>query len=331
MDQYKGVMVYCESAEGKLVSVATELLGCGKTLANDLGQELSATLIGYEMKDLAQTAISFGADKVYVVDHRMFKAYQTESTLRAMEKVAYQVMPQIILMGQTSVGRDLAPRLAFRLNTGLSMDCIDLTIDPESKLLFQTRPVFGGNALATFICESFPQVSTVRAKAMSPLEPDAGRQGEIITLELGPDKSAVRTKLIERVKEEVPGVKLEDADVVVCGGRGIGDTEGFGELEKLAKILEGAVGATRPPCDNGWVSTGLQIGLTGKIVSPDLYVGVAVSGSSQHLTGCTGAKNIIAINKDPEANIFQVARFGVVGDWKQVISGFMNASSREKG
>ncbi len=331
MDQYEGVMVYCESAEGKLVSVATEMLGCGKRLANDLGQELSATLIGSEMKDLAQTAISFGADKVYITDHPMFKEYQTESTLRAMEKVACQVMPQIILLGQTSVGRDLAPRLAFRLNTGLSMDCIDLTIDPESKLLFQTRPVFGGNALATFMCESFPQMATVRAKAMSPLESDAGRHGEIITIEPGMDQPSIRTKLIERVKEEVPGVKLEEADVVVCGGRGIGDTEGFGELEKLAKILEGAVGATRPPCDNGWVSPGLQIGLTGKIVSPDLYIGVAVSGSSQHLTGCTGAKNIIAINKDAEANIFQLARFGVVGDWKQVISGFMNASSREKG
>jgi electron transfer flavoprotein alpha subunit len=324
-------MVYCESADGKLGAVATEMLGCGKRLANDLGQELSATLIGSEVKDLARIAISFGADKVYVVDHPMFKEYQTESYLTAMEKVACQVMPQIILLGQTSVGRDLAPRFAFKLNTGLSMDCIDLTIDPESKLLFQTRPVFGGNALATFMCESFPQMATVRAKAMSPLEPDAGRHGEIITIEPGTDKATVRTTLIERVKEEVPGVKLEEADVVVCGGRGIGDTEGFGELEKLAKALEGAVGATRPPCDNGWVSPGLQIGLTGKIVSPDLYIGVAVSGSSQHLTGCTGAKTIIAINKDPEANIFQSARFGVVGDWKQVISGFMNASSREKG
>jgi electron transfer flavoprotein alpha subunit len=261
----------------------------------------------------------------------MFKEYQTESYLRTMEKVACQVMPQIILLGQTSACRDLAPRLSYRLNTGLSMDCIDLTIDSDSKLLLQTRPVFGGNALATFMCESFPQMATVREKAMSPLEPDAGRHGEIITIEPDTDKSTVRTKLVKRVKEEVPGVKLEDAEVVVCGGRGIGDAEGFGELEKLAKILEGAVGATRPPCDNGWVSPGLQIGLTGKIVSPDLYIGVAVSGSSQHLTGCTGAKNIIAINKDAEANIFQLACFGVVGDWKQVISGFMSASSREKG
>jgi len=322
MAEYKGVMIYGEVVEGKLASITAELLGGGRKLADDLGQELSAVLVGSDVSNFAQEAITLGAEKVYVIDDPLLKDYQTDSYLAVVEKVIRQAMPRIFLMGQTSIGRDLAPRLAFRLGTAVSLDCIDLSIDPESKLLLQTKPVYGGNAQAVFTFESFPQICTVRPKALSPLEPDASRKGEVVNIEAGLDPSAIRTKVLEKVKEEVEGIKLEDAEVVIGGGRGIGSAEGFRQLEELAKIMKGAVGASRPPCDNGWVPAGAQIGLTGKIIAPDLYIAVALSGASQHMSGCSGAKNIVAINKDPEANIFREARFGVVGDWKKVLPAF---------
>ncbi len=322
MAEYKGVMIYGEVTEGKLTAITTELLGCGRKLADDLRQELYAVLVGSDISGLAQEAIAFGADKVYVVDDPLLKDYQTDSNVLTLEKVVKQVMPQILLLGQTSIGRDLAPRLAFRLETAASMDCVELAIDPDSKLMLQTRPVYGGNAQAIFTCESNPQIATVRAKAMSPLERNTSRQGEIITIEAGLDPSAIRTKILEKVTEEVEGIKLEDAETIVTGGRGIGGADGFKQLEELAKILNGATGATRPPCDNDWVPDGWQVGLTGKIVAPDLYIAVALSGASQHISGCSGSKNIVAINKDPEANIFKEARYGIVGDWKKVLPAF---------
>jgi len=322
MAEYKGVMIYGEVTEGKLIAITTELLGCGRRLADDLGQELYAVLVGSNISSLAQEAIAFGADKVYVVDDPLLKDYQTDSYVLALEKVVRQVMPQILILGQTSIGRDLTPRLAFRLDTAASMDCIELAIDPDSKLMLQTRPVYGGNAQAIYTCESNPQIATVRAKTMAPLERDASRQGEVITIEAGLDPSAIKAKVLEKVVEEVTGIKLEDAEVVVSGGRGIGSVDGFKQLEELAKMLNGAVGASRPPCDNDWVPDSLQVGLTGKIVTPELYIAVALSGSSQHMSGCSGSKNIVAINKDPEANIFKVAHFGVVGDWKKLIPAF---------
>jgi len=322
MAENKGVLVLCETKEGKLASISTELLGGGSKLAKDLGQELLAVLVGSGVANLAPEATAYGADKVYVVDDPLLKDYQTDSYVPVMEKVVGQAMPQVLIMGQTSIGRDLAPRLAFRLNTAVSLGCLELAIDPQSKKLLQTKPVYGGNAQAVFITESFPQIATVRPKAMVPLAPDQSRKGEVIKIDAGLDASAIRTKVLEKVPEEVAGIKLEDAEVVVGGGRGIGSAEGFAQLEEIARLLKGAVGATRPPCDNGWVPAGAQIGLTGKIVTPDLYIAVALSGSSQHMSGCSGSKAIVAINKDPEANIFREARFGVVGDWKKIIPAF---------
>ncbi len=324
MAEYKGVMTYGEVTEGKLTAITTELLGCGRKLADALGQELCTVLVGSGVSSLAQEAITFGADKVYVIDDPLLKDYQTDSYVSVMEKVAKQVMPRILLLGQTNTGRDLAPRLAFRLGTAVSMDCLELAIDTESKLLRQTKPVYGGNARAIFTGETYPQIVTVRAKAMSPLEPNTSRRGEVIAIKAGLDPSAIRTKVLEKKKEEVTGIKLEDAKVIVAGGRGIGSADGFKQLQELATMLKGAVGASRPPCDNSWVPDSLQVGLTGKIVSPDLYIAVAISGSSQHMSGCSGSKNLIAINKDPEANIFKEAHFGVVGDWKKVLPAFTN-------
>jgi electron transfer flavoprotein alpha subunit len=322
MAEYQGVLVCGEVVDGKLATITAELLGCGRKLADDLGESLSAALIGSEVKDLASQAIAYGADKVYPVDDPLLKDYQPELYLKVMEKLIDQTPPKILLLGQTSVGRDLAPRLAFRLKTGLSMDCIDLEIEPEMKKLLQTRPVYGGNARATFATEGIPQIATVRAKAMSPLEPDSSRKGEIIQVSPEIDPSIMKVKVIDKVKEEVAGIKLEDAPVVVTGGRGMGGPDGFKQLNDLAELLKGAVGATRPPTDNGWVPSTWQVGLTGKIVTPDLYIAVALSGSSQHLAGCSGSKTIVAINKDAEANIFKEAQFGIVADWKQAIPAF---------
>lgn len=322
MADNKGVMIYGEVGGGSLSAITGELLGCGRKLAKELGEDLSAVLVGSGVAALANDAIAAGADKVYVVDDTLLKDYQTDSHVTVMEKVVKQAMPRILIMGQTFTGRDLAPRLAFRLGTAVSMDCLDLSIESQSKRLLATKPVYGGNAQSMFAADSYPQMVTVRVKAFSSLEPDASRKGEVISVAAGLDPSAIRTKVLEKVKEEVAGIKLEDAPVVVCGGRGIGSAEGFKELEGLAKALKGAIGATRPPCDSGWVPEAVQIGLTGKIVAPDLYIAVALSGSSQHMSGCSGSKAIVAINKDPESNIFKVAHYGVVGDWKKVLPAF---------
>ncbi len=322
MAEPKGVMIYGETVDGKLSSITTEILGCGRKLADNLQEEVICVIIGNELGESPKKAIAYGADKVFTVDAPLFKDYQTDSCVPAMDKLMKDISPRIVLFGQTAIGRDLAPRLAFRLGVSLSMDCLELNINPNGKLLEQTKPVYGGNARAVYTSETMPQMATVRQKAMSPLEPDESRKGEIIPSKVEIDPSQIRTKLLETVKEQVAGIKLEDATVVVSGGRGIGGPDGFKQLEELAKMLKGAAGASRPPCDNKWVTDTVQVGLTGKIVTPEVYIAVAISGASQHLAGCSGSKNIIAINKDPEANIFKEARFGVVGDWKQVMPAF---------
>ena len=322
MADNKGVMIFIEAIDGKLAPIAKELLGAGRKLANDLKEELSALVVGSGVANIAAEAITFGADKVYVVDDPLLKDYRTDSYVAVVEKVAKQANPRILLMGQTTIGRDLAPRAAFRLATAVTLDCIALEIDAATKQLLQTKPVYGGNARAIYTMETFPQMATVRAKAMTALAPDSSRKGEVVTIAAGLDPAAIKTNVLQKVVQEVEGIKLEDASIIVAGGRGIGGPEGFKQLEELAKLLKGAVGASRPPCDNGWVPDTIQIGLTGKIVSPDFYIAVALSGSSQHIAGCSGSKNIVAINRDPEANIFKEARFGVVGDWKKIIPAF---------
>ena len=322
MAENKGVMVYGEMVDGKLSSITSELLGGGRRLADELKEDLICILAGDKLDEAPKKAIAYGADKVYTVENPLLKEYQTDAYVAVMEKAVRDISPRILLFGQTSVGRDMAPRLSFRLGTSLSMDCIELSIDPATKLLQQTRPVYGGNARATFTSELLPQMVTARQKAMSPLEPNESRKGEIASIKVELDPAKIRTKVLETIKEEVAGVKLEDAQIIVAGGRGIGGPDGFKQLEELAKALRAAVGASRPPSDNKWVPESWQIGLTGKIVTPEVYIAVAISGASQHLAGCSGSKNIIAINKDPEANIFKEARFGVVGDWKQILPTF---------
>jgi len=325
MSEFQGVLVYCEVLEGKLSVTATELLGCGKRIANDLGETSSAILIGHNLGGLPSEAIAFGADRVYVVDDSLLADYQTDSYVAVMEKIIREINPRIVLMGQTLTGRDLAPMLAFKLDTTVTMDCVALEIDPATKRLLQTKPVYGGNALAVFTTDSDPQVVTIRSKVMVPLEPDTSRKGEVITVESGLKSSDLRAKVTGKFKAaETQGVKLEDAKVIVSGGRGIGGPQGFEQLAELAKMLGGAVGASRPACDSHWMPAEAQVGLTGKVVTPDLYIAIAISGSVQHMAGCSNSKTIVAINRDKEANIFKVARYGVIGDWKKVLPVFNN-------
>jgi electron transfer flavoprotein alpha subunit len=322
MTEYQGVAVYCELKGDNLLPIAAEGLGIGRQLADTLGQPLAAVVLGSQIGGLAEQAIAAGADKVYVVDDPLLKEYLADAYVGALEKAVGEIKPQILIMGQTDAGRELAPRLAFRLGTTATLDCVDLAIDPETKRLLQTKPVYGGNAQAVYTGDVDPQIVTIRTKAFGAPEPDAARKGEVINLAAAPDATAIKTKVVDRVVEEAAGIKLEDATVVVAGGRGIGGPEGFTQLDELAKVLKAAVGASRPPCDNGWIPDTVQVGLTGKIIAPELYIAIAISGSSQHMSGCSGSKTIIAINKDKEANIFRHARFGVVGDWKKVLPAF---------
>ncbi len=316
-----GVLTVSEYVDGALDPISMELLGAARKLADELGQKVATVIIGSGVGDAGKDAIAYGADAAYVADDGKYANYQAEAYAAIVEQAAKELAPAIILMGQTSIGRDLAPRVAFKLQTGLSTDCITLKIDADSKRMVMSRAVYGGNAMADYVSETDPQMATVRVKSQEALEKDDSRTGEVKTIAADAD---MKIAFIEKVTEEVAGIKLEDADVVICGGRGIGSEEGFAQLNELAKMLNGAVGATRPPCDNGWIASTQQIGLTGKIVSPTLYIGIALSGASQHIAGCSGAKNIVAINKDPEANIFNVAHYGVAGDYKKILPAFID-------
>ncbi|MBN1855593.1 MAG: electron transfer flavoprotein subunit alpha/FixB family protein [Dehalococcoidia bacterium] len=324
MSDRQGVTVFGEVAGDSLAPITLELLGVGRTLANQLGQELAVLFVGNNITTAAQEAFVYGADKVYATDAPMYANYMTDSYVGAVENFDKEHLPEVLLFGHTAVGRDLAPRLAFRLGTGLTIDCVGLSIDSATGLLNKVKPVYGGNAIASYVCEAArPQMAAVRPKTMTAAVRDESRRGEVTIFDPGLDESVIRGKFIRKDVEEAEGIKLEDADVVVCGGRGLGGPEPFRQLEELAGILGGAVGASRPPCDTKWCASSCQIGLTGKLVSPSLYIGIALSGSSQHQAGMSGSKTIVAINKDEEANIFGIAHYGVVGEYQKVLPAFI--------
>jgi electron transfer flavoprotein alpha subunit len=323
MANENGVLIFAETADGTLASITPELLAAARRLGEGLGQPACAALLGSGVAGLAGEAIAFGADKVFVADDAQLAQYTTDAYVAAMEQVCRQASPAAILLGQTDAGRDLAPRLAFRLGTTVAMDCVELDI--QGGKLVMIRPCYGGAARAVHTSKTMPQMATVRTKSNEPLPKDTSRKGEVATVSVSLDPSAMRTKLLEKKKTEAAGIRLEDADVVVCGGRGIGGPEGFQTLDELARVLGGAVGVTRAVCDMGWRPVSEQIGLTGKVVGPTLYFAIALSGASQHMAGCSGAKNIVAINKDSEANIFKSARFGIVGDYRQVMPTLLEA------
>ncbi len=321
MANNNGVMVYGELAGAKLAGTTCELLECGRRLASELGQELSCVLTGDVPADASKEAAARGARTVYTASIPQESTLDTEAHLAAAAAAVAASEPAIVLLGHSALGREVGPRLAFRLGAAVSTDCIDLNIDSGTGRLLMTKPVYGGNALVDAVAETAPQIATIRPKAMSAGEPNTALQLNAVALSI--EVPASRVVIKDRVQEEVEGVKLEDAPVVVSGGRGVGGPEPFTTILKdLAEVLHGAVGASRPACDNGWAPEALHIGLTGKIVAPEMYIAVAISGASQHMSGCSGSKTIIAINKDAEANIFREATYGVVGRFEDVVPAF---------
>ena len=314
-----GVLIIGDASGGELGSTTLELLAAGQKVAAELGDELAVALLGDTLDVQAQQAIAHGAQKVYAVNHPLLAEYQIDFQLTAVEALCKEVGPRVILVARTNEGRDLAPRLAFRLGVGLAQDCLEVSVDATEKKLLANRPVYGGNAIAVVSCDETPQIAAIRPKAYEPAEADSSRQGEVVSFPVELDASLALTQVVGTVIEEAEGIKLEDAHIVVSGGRGLGGPEPFAHLEELAKIMGGTVGASRAAVDSGWVPASYQVGLTGKTITPDLYIMVAISGASQHMAGCSGAKVIVAINKDAEANIFKEARYGVVGDWETVL------------
>ena len=319
MADAKGILVVAEHHDGKLAPVSAELLGLASKLTDRLGEPISAVLIGSGVEGDAQRLVELGADKVYVIDDPIFEQYQNATFTAALEKLVRQESPRLLLMGHTFMGRDLAPRLAFRLDAGIAPDCIDLVIDEGSQQVQFLRPVYGGNALEVVAIKTTPQIATVRPKSQDEAQPDSSRTGEVVRFDAGVDGSVAVGKVLERRQELAGGVNLEDAEVVISGGRGLGGPEPFQMLQELADALGGALGASRAAVDAGWIPPAHQVGLTGVSVSPKLYIAIAISGASQHMAGIGGAKNIVCINRDPEAALFARSRFGLVGDFKQII------------
>lgn len=319
LSAYKGVWIYGEQRSGDLDGVALELLGEGRKLAGQLQVPLSAVLLGENVEDMANLLVAHGADNVYVVDDPSLKNFVDESYCDIFVQLIDMYRPEIILLGATTYGRSLAPRISSRLNTGLTADCTKLEIDTESKNLMQTRPAFGGNLMATIICPNHrPQMSTVRPKVMKALPPDFSRTGNIIRPDVTVHE-AHHTKVVDIVCNLSEMVNLAEADIIVSGGRGLGDPKNFSLLEELARTLGGAVGASRAAVDAGWIPYCHQVGQTGKTVGPKVYFACGISGAVQHLAGMSSSDTIIAINKDPDAPIFKIATFGIVGDVLQIV------------
>jgi electron transfer flavoprotein alpha subunit len=314
----KGVWVFAEQREGKVASIAFELLGAGRRLADELKVELSALLFGSSRLE-AENLVKWGADKVYFCDNPIFEKFNDEPHAQLLSDLITRYRPEIVIAGATPIGRSFLPRVAARLRTGLTADCTSLAIDSETGNLLQIRPAFGGNIMATILCpDCRPQMATVRPRVMKKGEYREDRKGEIITVNA--DNLISRTRVIESVKDVCEiAVNLHEVDIIVSGGRGIGEPKGFKLLEELAGLLGGAVGASRAAVDSGWIQYRHQVGQTGKTVCPKLYIACGISGAVQHLVGMQSSDTIIAINKNPDAPIFNVASFGVVGDVYEII------------
>jgi electron transfer flavoprotein alpha subunit len=326
---YRGVWVFMEQREGEMANVSYELLGAGRMLADKLGERLTGVLLGNDVEKLAQETIYYGADMVLLVEHPVLAHYRTQPYAHVLSSLIKERKPEIVLIGATHTGRDLASRVAVRVKAGITADCTEFDIDTEKRLFLMGRPAFGGKTLATIYSEKHrPQMSTGRPGIMKCLPKDIARQGKIerVTFEL--HEEDIATKLLEFVKSKE--LNIQAAQIIVSGGRGIGGKEGFGVLEELAQALGGVVGASRAAVDSGWISRDHQVGQTGKTVSPKLYIACGISGAVQHLAGMKTSQTIVAINRDPAAPIFKIADFGVVGDLFEIVPAMTEALKREK-
>jgi electron transfer flavoprotein alpha subunit len=320
IEEYSGIWVFAEQRKGIIQGVTYELLGEGRKLAEKLGVELDAVLLGSDIEGKTGELIAQGADKVYLVDSPQIAHYQDDPYTNVLSNLIEEFKPEIVLTGATSIGRSLIPRVAVKLETGLTADCTGLDIDEEKKILLQTRPAFGGNIMATIICpKNRPQMATVRHKVMEKASPDRERKGKVIKKKYNPKVLASRTKVLDVVEEVSSTVNLAEADIIVSGGRGLQDPKNFKLIEGLALALGGAVGASRATVDSGWIPYSHQVGQTGKTVKPKVYIACGISGAIQHLVGMQTSEIIIAVNKDPDAPIFKIATYGIVGDLFQIV------------
>ena len=321
MSDARNVWVFIEVVRGKIKGVSLELLGQGRKMADDLGEKLVAIIPGNEIEVFAKMAIHYGADEAIVVDQKELKDYSTDGYTKAMCTLIKKYNPAVLLIGATNNGRDLGPRVSSRMQTGLTADCTELGVDSETRLVKWTRPAFGGNLMATILCPDHrPQIGTVRPGVFKKPEEDTGRKGEIIheTVEFGPDE--IRTRIVEVITEAGGAdVNLEEAEIIVSGGRGVGGPEGFEVLKELADEIGAQIGASRAAVDSGWISSLHQVGQTGKSVGPKIYIACGISGAIQHVAGMSSSDVIIAINKDPDAPIFNIADYGIVGDLFEII------------
>ena len=330
LSAYHGIWVFAEQREGKLMQVAIELLGEGKKLAKAIGCELCAVLCGSNVDSLVDELFEHGADKVYYANAPELKQYTTDAYTKVINEAIEKYKPEIVLLGATHIGRDLGPCLAVRCRTGLTADCTKLEINPETKRIMQTRPAFGGNLMATIVCPNhMPQMSTVRPGVMEKAVKIPGRKGELIKLDVHFSDGDIRTKVLEVVKTAKEIVSLTDADIIVSGGMGLGNAEGFELLKKLAKKLGGTIASSRAAVDAGWIDHAYQVGQTGTTVKPKIYFACGISGAIQHVAGMQRSELIVAINTNENAPIFDIADIGIVGDLYKVIPAVMEELDKQ--
>ena len=331
-DEYRGVWVYAEQRHNEIAPVVYELLNEGKVLANKLGVPLSAILIGNKIESQAHELIYYGADKVYIVDDPVLDKFNDEAYAYVLSELIKNEKPEIVLMGATNIGRSFASRVAAKINTGLTADCTGLDIDPGTRNLLQTRPAFGGNVMATILTPYHrPQMATVRHKVFKKSVYDTSRKGEIIKINIDTTKIKIRTKFVEFIRDVSAKVNISDADIIVSGGRGLGKPEGFKLIEELAELLGGAVGASRAAVDAGWIPYSHQVGQTGRTVAPKIYIACGISGQIQHLVGMSSSDIIVAINRDIDAPIMNIATYALVGDLYEIIPAIIKEIKKTRG
>lgn len=331
MEQYKGVFIYAQQVDGEISPIAFELLGKAKDLAADLDTNVTAVLLGSGVKCLADQLAEYGADRVIVVDSPVLETYRTEPYTQALAAVISEYKPEIMLVGATAIGRDLGPRVSARVGTGLTADCTKLEIgdfplnplpgkEQKHNQLLMTRPAFGGNTIATIACpDNRPQMATVRPGVMQKIEPVAGAKAEVVEFSPELKENNCYVEILDIVKEVAEVANIQDAKILVSGGRGVGSKENFKLLEDLAQAIGGTVSCSRAVVDNGWMPKDLQVGQTGKTVRPNVYFAIGISGAIQHTAGMEESDVIIAINKDESAPIFDVADYGIVGDLNKIV------------
>jgi electron transfer flavoprotein alpha subunit len=326
------VWILIEQIDGVIADVSWELMGKGRELADDLSGELAGVLVGNNVTDQAKEAFYYGADKVYVIDDPTLEYYRTQAYAHAISDIAKKYKPEVFLMAATTLGRDLSGAIATPLGAGLTADCTVLEIDPETKLLHQTRPAFGGNIMATIYCQTArPQMASVRPRLLPIPDRDEKRTGEIIEETTTLRESEIKTRRVEFIADQGASVNIEDAECVVAGGRGVGNAENLEVVKQLADALHGTVGCSRPMIDAGVLPHAHQVGMSGHTIRPKLYIGAGISGAIHHIVGMEGADLIIVVNKDPEAALFKVADYGVVGNLFDILPAMTAEIKARKG